>query len=63
MGNTCRSSTDLWPADFHQPLNDEQMGSTPFGDADLACLIGFATPQQFEFHRGDRGRVGAAGCA
>jgi hypothetical protein len=39
------------------------MGSTPFGDADPAGLIGFATPQKTKFHRGDHGRVGADGYA
>jgi hypothetical protein len=44
-------------------FNDEQMGSTPFGDADPAHATGSATPQKLEFQRGDRGRVGADGCA
>jgi len=53
----------LWPIDLLQPLNDEQMGSTPFGDADPAALVGFATPQKITSRRGDCGRVGADGCA
>jgi hypothetical protein len=52
----------VWPTGDLQPFNDEQMGSTPYGDADPACLVGSATPQKMK-SRGDRGRVGADGCA
>ena len=37
--------------------NDEQMGSTLFGDAKLAGVAGIVLPQQTEINRGIAGRV------
>jgi hypothetical protein len=37
--------------------NDEQMGSTLFGDAKLAGVAGIVLPQQIEINRGIAGRV------
>ncbi len=37
--------------------NDEQMGSTLFGDAELAGVAGIVLPQQIEINRGIAGRV------
>jgi len=37
--------------------NDEQMGSTLFGDAKLADVAGIVLPQQTEINRGIAGRV------
>jgi hypothetical protein len=37
--------------------NDEQMGSTFFGDAKLAGVTGIVLPQQIEINRGIAGRV------
>jgi hypothetical protein len=36
---------------------DEQMGSTPLGDADQANSVGVAAPQDIEIDRGTHGRV------
>ena len=43
--------------------NEEQMGSTTFGDANLAQVTGLAAPQQIEIDRGSHGRVGMLGRA
>jgi hypothetical protein len=40
-----------------KPANEEQMGSTPFGDANPAIVTGFAAPQDIEINRGSHGRV------
>ena len=37
--------------------NEEQMGSTPFGDANPATGTGLAAPQHIEMDRGSHGRV------
>jgi hypothetical protein len=37
--------------------HDEQMGSTPFGDADPTNSAGLAAPQDIEIDRGTHGRV------
>jgi hypothetical protein len=37
--------------------NDEQMGSTLFGDAKLAGVAGIVSPQQIEINRGIVGCV------
>jgi hypothetical protein len=36
---------------------DEQMDSTPFGDAGPAAVTGQAAPQDIEIDRGSQGRV------
>jgi hypothetical protein len=36
---------------------DEQMDSTPFGDAGPAAVTGQAAPQDIEIDRGSHGRV------
>lgn len=36
---------------------DEQMDSTPFGDARSAAVTGRAAPQDIEIDRGSHGRV------
>lgn len=37
--------------------NDEQMGSTFFGDTKLAAVAGVVLPQRIEINRGTDGRV------
>jgi hypothetical protein len=37
--------------------NEEQMGSTPFGEANPATWTGLAAPQHIEMDRGSDGRV------
>jgi hypothetical protein len=46
-------------AQKHNP-NDEQMGSTPFGDTKLAGVSAIVPPPQIETNRGSSGRV--SGC-
>jgi hypothetical protein len=54
----CRANT-TWLSDDEilKPANEEQMGSTPFGDANPAIVTGLAAPQDIEIDRGSHGRV------
>lgn len=54
---------DIVPGDDVLNPNEEQMGSTTFGDATPAQVIGLAAPQQIEIDRGSYGRVSSRGPA
>jgi hypothetical protein len=54
---------DIVSCDVVLNRNEEQMGSTTFGDPNLAPVTGLAAPQQIEIDRGSHGRVSTRGRA
>jgi hypothetical protein len=63
VAETRRDDHDGRSAKKFSTPHEEQMGSTPFGDADPAPTAGLAAPQDIEVDRGSDGRVRVDGRA